>query len=117
MANEKISSVKLSDGSRWSFFDKEGVHWKFIDGRGFILITGDPVVDGEILNKNLYIVECNDQDIENLLTYKDGMIKTRDVKYIYRDIGGDNNEVDAEGTLSIKTPKALAPTPTSQTNN
>lgn len=111
--SEKISCVKLSDGNIYSFFDKQGVHWQYVEGQGFILMTGDPATDAKILTDGLHIVECNGELISNLLTYdtEEGTIKTRDVKYIYKDIGGDNNEVDAEGTLYIKTPKALAPTP------
>lgn len=109
---EKISSVTLSDGNKWSFFDKEGVHYKYVDGRGFILITGDPVIDGEILNKSLHITAINDENIDNLLTYDrtTGQIKTRDINYIYKDIGGKENAVDNSGVLSIGTPEVHSPT-------
>ena len=111
--NEKISCVKLSDGNIYSFFDKQGVHWEFRDGKGFILITGDPVVDGEILNKNLHIVECNNESIENLLTYEGGQINTRDIDTIYeKDLGGNikqynsgSSPVSADGVLEFNVPR------------
>lgn len=106
--SEKISCVKLSDGNIYSFFDKQGVHWQYVEGQGFILMTGDPATDAKILTDGLHIVECNGENIENLLTYKDGAIKTRKIEYIWKDIGG--RDVDANGVLTL-------PTPTSPTDD
>lgn len=105
----RISSVVLSDGNTYGFFDKEGVHCKVTEDGGIIWITGDPVIDAKIMNEGLHIVEYEGEEIDNLLTLKEGRIQTRSIEYIYKDIGGKNNEVNNAGVMSIGTPEVKSP--------
>ena len=69
MANLKIKTIKLSDGSVYSIFD-EGALRLNDDGK---LVTGNIVVDNLVVNEGLSIVEVDnvpvEQSISNVATF------------------------------------------------
>lgn len=103
MAN--IKKIRLSDGSVYSIFDEGALR---LDSEGR-LITGNKVVDGLILNSNLYITEIDDvpveQEINNVVTMiqENGkwIMKRRSTNYLLKDIGGTSHEVE-DNILTLK---------------
>jgi hypothetical protein len=103
MAN--IKKIRLSDGSVYSIFDEGALR---LDSEGR-LITGNKIVDGLILNSNLYITEIDDvpvdEGISNVVTAvrENGrwVMKKRSTEYLLKDIGGASYEV-SDNILNLK---------------
>lgn len=102
----KITKVKLSDGSIYSFFDSGALR---LDENN-ILITGNQTVDEIIISKGLTISEIDDvpvtESIYNVLTQDPvtKKIKKRNISRLLKDAGGISyNENDlSEGILNLQ---------------
>lgn len=92
----KITKVKLSDDSIYSFFDKGAIR---LNDQG-ILVTGDTVVDRIILNGHLSIKEIDDVDVSeytNILVQNNatGEIARRNKDNMLEDIGGCSYKINS----------------------
>ena len=103
MAN--IKTIKLSDGSVYSIFDNGALR---LNEQGY-LITGNSVVDQSITCEGVYIIEVDEEPIENTINnlitavQVNGRweLKRRSVDKILEDIGGTSSTVK-DGVLTLK---------------
>lgn len=102
----KITKVKLSDGSIYSFFDSGALRLN----ENNILVTGNQTVDEIIISKGLTISEIDDvpatESIYNVLVQDPitKKIKKRDISNLLKDAGGISyNESDlSDGILNLQ---------------
>lgn len=114
MADEKITKIELSDGSIYSFFDKDAMHYDEQSGK---ILVGDAFIDNVLIQNNLFIMKLDDvpidKVIDNLLTQDKltGKIRRRDINKVLEDIGGcsyqikeigSNNGEQKQAVLSLK---------------
>lgn len=103
MAN--IKTIKLSDGSVYSIFDNGALR---LNEQGY-LITGNSVVDKKITCEGIYIIEVDEEPIDNTINNLVTAVqvngrwefKRRSVDKVLEDIGGTSSTVK-DGVLTLK---------------
>lgn len=103
MAN--IKTIKLSDGSVYSIFDNGALR---LNEQGY-LITGNSIVDQKITCEGIYIVEIDEEPVENTINNLVTMVqingrwefRRRSIDKVLEDIGGTSTSV-SNGVLNLK---------------